>query len=61
MITYIGIPVAAVGLAAGIALIAVGVKKRKAYRAEHGASETALHVVPALGRGFAGLSVGGRF
>ena len=61
LIAYVGIPVAAVGLAAGIALLAVGVKKRKKYRAEHGADETALHVAPALGRGFAGLTLGGRF
>lgn len=60
-LAYIGIPVAAVGLAAGIALLAVGVKKRKKYRAEHGADETAFHVAPALGRGFAGLALGGRF
>ncbi|MFZ6180681.1 hypothetical protein [Nannocystis pusilla] len=62
VVAYAGIGVAAVGLAAGIALLVLGVKKRKAYRAEHGASETArVHVAPALGYGYGGLSLGGRF
>lgn len=62
VVAYAGIGVAVVGLAAGIALIAVGVKKRKAYRAEHGADESAsVSFAPALGRGYAGFSLGGRF
>ncbi|MCY1055174.1 hypothetical protein [Nannocystis sp. SCPEA4] len=62
VVAYAGIGVAAVGLGVGIALLALGIKKRKAYRAEHGASETAgVHVTPALGYGYGGISLGGRF
>lgn len=62
VVAYAGIGVAAVGLGVGIALLALGVKKRKAYRAEHGAGETArVHVAPAVGRGYGGLAIGGRF
>ncbi|PCC72665.1 hypothetical protein SAMN02745121_01780 [Nannocystis exedens] len=62
VVAYAGIGVAAVGLGVGIALLALGVKKRKAYRAEHGASESArVHVAPALGYGYGGLTLGGRF
>ena len=61
VIAYAGIGVAAVGLIAGATLLALGVKKRKKYRSENPSDETALHVAPALGRGFAGLSLGGRF
>lgn len=62
VITYAGIGVAVVGLAAGIALLAVGVKKRKQYRADHPSDETArVHLSPAFGRDYAGLSLGGRF
>ncbi|WAS92201.1 hypothetical protein [Nannocystis punicea] len=62
VVAYAGIGVAAVGLGVGIALLALGVKKRKAYRAEHGADETArVHVAPALGYGYGGLTLGGRF
>lgn len=63
VLTYAGIGVGAVGLAAGIALLVVGVKKRKKYRAEHGGggdSPSAM-VLPALGRGTAGLVLSGRF
>lgn len=58
VITYAGIGVATVGLAVGIALIVVGVKKRKAA----GPSEHAgLRVGGWLDRDAAGLTVGGRF
>lgn len=58
VITYAGIGVATVGLAVGVALIVVGVKKRKAA----GSSEHAgLHVGGWLDRDAAGLTVGGRF
>jgi len=61
-LTYAGAVVGAVGLAAGIALLVVGVKKRKKYRAEHGSDETArLHLLPVAGRGEAGLLLHGRF
>ena len=63
VLTYAGIGVGAVGLAAGIALLVVGVKKRKKYRAEHGGasdSPSAL-LLPAVGRGSAGLVLSGRF
>lgn len=59
IITYAGIGVAAVGLAGGIALLVLGVKKRKAYRADH--ADTALHLTPTLGPGLAGVSLSGRF
>ena len=62
-LTYAGAAVGAVGLAAGIALLVVGVKKRKKYRAENGGGEadsTAM-IVPALGRGHVGLVLTGRF
>lgn len=62
VVAYAGIGVAAVGLGVGIALLVLGVKKRKAYRSEHGADETArVHVAPALGYGYGGLTLGGRF
>jgi hypothetical protein len=57
LITYVGIAVAGVGLASGIALIAVGVKKR-------GRSDDArasLRAAPWFGREAAGLAIGGRF
>jgi hypothetical protein len=58
MIAYVGIAVAGVGLATGIALLVVGAKKRK----QSGGSESAsLRVAPWFGREGAGLSVGGRF
>ncbi len=62
-LTYAGIGVGAVGLAAGIALLVVGVKKRKKYRAEHGdtSDSPSAMLVPALGRGSAGLVLSGRF
>lgn len=52
-----------VGLAAGIALLVVGVKKRKKYRDEHGSDDTSasLRVLPIAGRGQAGLVFTGRF
>jgi hypothetical protein len=55
--------VAGVGLAAGIALLVVGVKKRKKYREEHGSDDTTagLRVLPIAGRGQAGLMLLGRF
>jgi hypothetical protein len=62
-LTYAGIGVGAVGLAAGIALLVLGVKKRKKYRAENGGSEsdsTAM-LVPSIGYGHAGLVFTGRF
>jgi len=59
VITYAGIGVAAVGLISGVALLAVGVKKRKAYRADN--NDTALRVTPALGPQMTGLSLSGRF
>ena len=62
-LTYAGAAVGAVGLAAGIALLVVGVKKRKKYRAENGGGEadSAAMIVPALGRGHVGLVLTGRF
>ena len=63
VLTYAGIGVGAVGLAAGIALLVVGVKKRKKYRAENGGgeSDSAAMIMPAIGRGHAGLVFTGRF
>lgn len=63
-LVYAGIPVAVVGLATGIALLVVGVKKRKKYRAEHGGSDdntARVQVLPMMGRGVGGLSLSGRF
>ncbi len=62
-IAYAGIAVGAVGLATGIALLVVGVKKRKKYRAEHGSDENTarVQVLPTAGRGQAGLVLLGRF
>ncbi|HEY8380469.1 MAG TPA: hypothetical protein VIK91_28500 [Nannocystis sp.] len=60
-LAYAGIGVAVVGLGVGIALLAVGVKKRKAYKAEHGDETARVHVAPALGPGYGGLALGGRF
>ncbi len=62
-LTYAGVAMGVVGLAAGIALIVVGVKKRKKYRAENGSGEadsTAM-LVPAVGRDHVGLVLTGRF
>lgn len=55
--------VGGVGLAAGIALLVIGVKKRKKYREEHGSEDTSasLRVLPVAGRGQAGLVFTGRF
>jgi hypothetical protein len=55
--------VGGVGLAAGVALLVVGVKKRKKYRATHGGGdETArLQVLPMAGRERVGLVLSGRF
>lgn len=61
IVAYAGIGVAAVGLAAGIALLAIGVKKRKQYRAENGPEEASVSFAPALGRGYAGFGLAGRF
>lgn len=62
-LTYAGIGVGAVGLAAGIALLVIGVKKRKKYRAENGGgeSDSTAMVVPSIGYGHAGLVLTGRF
>ena len=62
-LTYAGAAMGAVGLAAGIALIVVGVKKRKKYRAEHGGddSDSTAMVMPAFGRDHVGLVLTGRF
>lgn len=58
LISYIGIAVAGVGLATGVALVVVGVKKRK----QAGSSESAsLRAAPWFDSDGAGLSVGGRF
>ncbi len=60
VISYAGIGVAAVGLISGVALLAIGVKKRKAYRADN--DETAsVRLTPALGPAMTGLSLSGRF
>ncbi|MBL9101497.1 MAG: hypothetical protein JNL82_11100 [Myxococcales bacterium] len=64
LIAYVGIPVAVVGLATGIALLAVGVKKRKRYRAENGDTEStsaSLRVLPTMGRNYGGFALSGRF
>ncbi len=62
-LTYAGAAVGAVGLAAGIALLVVGVKKRKKYRADNGGgeSDSAAMIVPSFGRGTVGLVLTGRF
>ncbi len=62
-LVYAGIPIAAVGLATGIALLVVGVKKRKRYREANGGgdSSASIQVYPVTGRGYAGLSLSGRF
>ena len=54
---------AVMGCIAGIALLVVGVKKRKKYRAEHGGASDSpsAMLLPALGRGSAGLAVSGSF
>ncbi len=59
VISYAGIGVAAVGLISGVALLAIGVKKRKAYRADN--DETAVRLTPAIGPAMTGLSLSGRF
>lgn len=58
-----GAVVGGVGLAAGIALLVLGVKKRNKYRAEHGSDDStaSLRVLPVGGRGQAGLMLMGRF
>lgn len=63
VLTYAGIGVGAVGLAAGIALLVLGVKKRKKYRAENGGgeSDSTAMIVPSIGYGHAGLVFTGRF
>ncbi len=58
LISYIGIAVAGVGLATGIALVVVGVKRRKAAGSDESAS---LRAAPWFDARGAGLSVGGRF
>ncbi len=64
-LTYAGIGVGVVGLAAGIALLVVGVKKRKRYRAEYGSGtgdDTARAIiVPVFGPERAGLAFTARF
>jgi len=60
VISYAGIGVAAVGLISGAALLVIGVKKRKAYRADNGESAS-VHLTPVLGRSMTGLSLSGRF
>ncbi len=62
-LTYAGAAVGAVGLAAGIAMLVIGVKKRNKYREEHGSDETtaSLRLLPTAGRGQAGLVLLGRF
>jgi hypothetical protein len=62
-LTYAGAAVGAVGLAAGIALLVVGVKKRKKYRAENGGgeSDSTAMIVPSFGRDSVGLVLTGRF
>jgi hypothetical protein len=60
IISYAGIGVGAVGLIGGVALLVIGVKKRKAYKADH--DDTAkVRVTPALGPAMTGLSISGRF
>ena len=58
-LSYVGAGVGAVGLIGGIALLAVGIKKRKAYRADN--DESALRLTPTLGPAMTGLSLSGRF
>lgn len=60
VITYAGVGVAAVGLIAGVTLLVLGVKKRKAYRAGAG-PESAFRVEPLLSPTLTGLGVSGRF
>ena len=62
-LVYAGIPVAAIGLGVGIALLVVGVKKRKRYKEENGGgdSSASIQVLPNAGRGYAGLTLTGRF
>lgn len=58
LITYVGAAVAGVGLATGIALIVVGVKRRK----QAGGDEAArVHAAPWFDRESAGIALGGRF
>ncbi len=59
LISYIGIAVAGVGLATGIALVVVGAKQRK--QAGGGSDSASVHAAPWFGREGAGLSVMGRF
>jgi hypothetical protein len=61
LISYIGIAVAGVGLTAGIALIVVGVKKRKQAGGASESESASLRAVPWFDHEGAGLSVGGRF
>lgn len=57
LISYVGIAVAGVGLATGIALIVVGTKKR----GESDDARASLRATPWFGRESAGLAIGGRF
>ncbi len=63
ILTYAGAVVGGIGLAAGITMLVLGVKKRKKYQAEHGSDEAtaSLRVLPVAGRGQAGLVLLGRF
>ncbi|MCA9662250.1 MAG: hypothetical protein KC486_28180 [Myxococcales bacterium] len=60
IISYAGIGVGAVGIIGGVALLVIGVKKRKAYKADHDDSAK-VRVTPALGPAMTGLSISGRF
>jgi hypothetical protein len=58
LLAYVGAGVAVAGLAVGVPLIVVGVKRRKQGNPGSSAS---LRVTPALSRGFGGVSLTGRF
>ncbi len=58
-LSYVGLGIGAVGLISGITLLAVGIKKRKAYRADN--NDSALRLTPTLGPAMTGLSLSGRF
>jgi hypothetical protein len=58
LIAYVGIAVAGVGLATGIALVVVGAKQRKRAGGDESAS---LRAAPWFGREGGGLSIAGRF
>jgi len=59
LISYAGLGVAAVGLISGTALLVIGVKKRKAYRADN--DESTVRLTPAIGPAMTGLTLSGRF